>query len=649
VADNSASGGGGIYNDSVLSDTTVVKIYSSTVSSNTALSGSGGGLLNTGRYASGLGGQIDIENSTFSGNSTPFSGGGIFNDGEQGNAYLKIENSTFSGNSAVYYGGAIFNDALYGGRASLVIGNTILTAGVSDGTIVNLSDLSYTNARVTSLGYNLSTDGSEGLLTGPGDLLYTDPLLGPLANNGGPTRTHARSPYSPAIDAGNPAFTPPPDFDQRGSGFPRIADGRIDIGAFEYGSMPPVLRPLNLVIIGSGAVAPFTNGQLLEVGSQYTLKATPARGNVFGNWTGDIVSADPSLAFTMSWNSSFVATFTPSPFPALKGSYSGLFYDTNGPAHQNAGGFTLQLTPKGTFSAKIQQGAARYSFSGQVDGTLAAQKSIKRPASDDLLINLQFAVGSPPFRVSGLVSNSTWTAQLLGYRAVFTAPGPPATNFQGKYTFLLPGSPDPAVSPPLSGAGTLTVNRSGNVAVRATLGDGKAVAQTAAMASNGQWPFYASMYSGKGSVFGWLTLLAADTNDVSGSLLWTRPADPHVLLYPTGFTNETECFGSRYIIPPLNTPVLAISSGLVLLDGGNLAPPITNSITLDSRNKFDIPPSAASLNLNLSPSAGTFRGSFLHPQTGKRVQVQGVVLEKQDLGAGFFLGPTQSGKVYLSP
>jgi hypothetical protein len=64
-----------------------------------------------------------------------------------------------------------------------------------------------------------------------------DPLLGPLADNGGPARTHALRSGSPAIDAGDPDFAAPPDFDRRGN--PRVADGnaddvpRIDTRAFE--------------------------------------------------------------------------------------------------------------------------------------------------------------------------------------------------------------------------------------------------------------------------------------------------------------------------------------------------------------------------------------------------------------------------------
>ena len=44
---------------------------------------------------------------------------------------------------------------------------------------------------VTSLGYNISSDDGSGILTGPGDQTNTDPMLGPLQDNGGSTFTHA--------------------------------------------------------------------------------------------------------------------------------------------------------------------------------------------------------------------------------------------------------------------------------------------------------------------------------------------------------------------------------------------------------------------------------------------------------------------------
>src|SRR6266853_319322 len=168
---------------------------------------------------------LTINNSTLSAN-TGLAGGGIVNLSGGGSALVTVSNTTFSGNLA-QFGGGIGNARTSFGAAIVDIGNTIFKSGASGENILNNS------GSVISRGYSLSDDDAGGFLTGPGDQINTDPLLGPLQDNGGPTFTHALLPGSPAIDAGDPNFTPPPFFDQRGSGFSRIVNGRIDIGSFE--------------------------------------------------------------------------------------------------------------------------------------------------------------------------------------------------------------------------------------------------------------------------------------------------------------------------------------------------------------------------------------------------------------------------------
>jgi len=206
LSGNSAGLGGGMFNGGPLT------IGSTTISDNSAANG--GGIYNSG------GGTTTITNSTVSGNTASF-GGGIFNIG-----MLAITNSTLSNNSASL-GGGVFNTETF------QIGDTILNMGASGANIANFGT-------VTSLGYNLSSDDGEGVLTGPGDQINTNPLLGPLQDNGGPTFTHELLSGSPAINAGDPNFTPPPLFDQRGPDFFRVRNGRIDIGSFEVqsGSAP---------------------------------------------------------------------------------------------------------------------------------------------------------------------------------------------------------------------------------------------------------------------------------------------------------------------------------------------------------------------------------------------------------------------------
>jgi hypothetical protein len=212
-----STGGGGLVCSGSMT------VINSTISGNTVAEGgvpaTGGGVA--------CSGSVTVNNSTISGNTVDgymCEGGGIRNGG-----ILTLTNSTLSGNSAPSgQGGAISN------ASQTMIGETVLNAGASGGTIFN------NGGTITSLGYNIASDNGGGVLTGPGDQINTDPMLGPLQDNGGPTFTHALLPGSPAIDTGDPNFTPPPIYDQRGLDFWRVRNARIDVGSFEVqvGSTP---------------------------------------------------------------------------------------------------------------------------------------------------------------------------------------------------------------------------------------------------------------------------------------------------------------------------------------------------------------------------------------------------------------------------
>ena len=243
--------GGGIYNNAG-----IVQIIDSTIDHNQS-GGSGGGISNTGgdgfvnlyitnsslfsneALGEDMGpngdgggaiftfGMCLITNSTLSDNYAAASGGGILTG-----RLLRIIHSTLSGNRADKSGGGISNSYPGGSIWTLDVGETILKTGSSGANIVNAG------GTVTSLGHNLSNDDGGGFLTATGDQINTEPMLGPLQNNGGPTFTHELLTGSPAIDTGNPSFTPPPSSDQRGPGYPRVIGGRIDVGSFEVQPTP---------------------------------------------------------------------------------------------------------------------------------------------------------------------------------------------------------------------------------------------------------------------------------------------------------------------------------------------------------------------------------------------------------------------------
>lgn len=211
VENNSTNGGGG----GILAIFSTATINRSTIAGNTAYRSGGGIALPYG--------NVSLINSTVSGNRVTNGGGGGINSGENGTVgNITIRSSTIVNNTALYSGG------LTGGFAQSVrVGNSILSANVA---------LSGPNilSEFTSLGGNLVSDrsGSTGYLSN--DLPDgTVPMLGPLANNGGPTRTHALLSGSPAINAGSNGVTTDLATDQRGKGFSRVVDGTIDIGAFE--------------------------------------------------------------------------------------------------------------------------------------------------------------------------------------------------------------------------------------------------------------------------------------------------------------------------------------------------------------------------------------------------------------------------------
>jgi CSLREA domain-containing protein len=219
VAGNSASfpGGGGISNN-----TGTFMIFRSTIAGNSA-SFAGGGILND--VAPRLDSRITITNSTISGNSARF-GGGVYNT-----SAVDLTNSTVARNSATEQGGGILVvgiDPGVGLTNSLVARNSAPTGP----DVLNLLDPfeGGVGARFSLIG-----DGSGSSITNTnGNQVGSpsapiDPKLGPLANNGGPTQTHALLLGSPAIDA---ASTPDcPTIDQRGVLRPQGA--ACDIGSYE--------------------------------------------------------------------------------------------------------------------------------------------------------------------------------------------------------------------------------------------------------------------------------------------------------------------------------------------------------------------------------------------------------------------------------
>jgi hypothetical protein len=298
ITANAATGlgsdGGGIY-----VDRSSATITDSTIDGNSA--DFGGGISN---FRS----TITLNRVTLSGNDAAFSGGAVYSFGND--ASVDLTNVTVSGNTAAILGGGIYNSRVMTITNSTIVANTALVgAGIAEfnpgslslkNSIVANNGSQDANTPVTSLGYNIDSGNTLGL-AGPGDLSNTDPMLGPLQNNGGLTATHALLAGSPAINAGSAVGAPA--IDQRGA----ARDASPDIGAYEYGAQVlgiTVTPTGGLTTTEAGGTATFT----LVLTSQPTADVTiPITSS---DLTEGTVST-PTLTFTAAnWNVAQTVTVT---------------------------------------------------------------------------------------------------------------------------------------------------------------------------------------------------------------------------------------------------------------------------------------------------------------------------------------------------
>lgn len=285
LENNEGTSGGAVYNAGF------AKIRYSTLAGNTAAN-YGGGIFNSG-------GTTNITNSTLQDNVGSFSGGGIWNEeglltvasstlarnrGSSGGGLFNSSgtalfiNSTLSGNGAGVDSGGAFNGQTgqLGLTHSTVADNKAGTGGGLSGAATLVHSIVANNSGgdcgtggpILDGGHNLDSDGSCKLDSRFGSLSKVDPRLGGLADNGGPTPTHALLAGSPALDLipPNPADRCPPA-DQRGVARPQPRGGNCDSGAYERsttgpaayrfdGFYPPIAMPPAINEVNAGQTIP---------------------------------------------------------------------------------------------------------------------------------------------------------------------------------------------------------------------------------------------------------------------------------------------------------------------------------------------------------------------------------------------------------
>ncbi len=313
--------GGGVR--TLLEGGSSIAINDSLVANNSAVDFGGGMHFTAGS------GEMIVSNSTVSRNDAGTDGGGI-NVAAHVDGHVSIEHTTIVENRTVnsetngtaglklFSGAATVTDTIIAknqdsGGYDSDLGvepnpqlQDPITPGLIPGSLTLMYSLIGFNVEQGLLETGLDSPDSNGNFIGGTTDGAIDPLLGPLADNGGPTFTQALLPGSPAINSGDPDAVasiegPVPQFDQRGAPFGRVSDGRIDIGAFEDSAVRN-----NPGFIQGGALDPNDDGSTSPASIGFDI-------NFFGSIYSQLfVNNNGNVTFDQA-----LSTFTPSSLLAI--------------------------------------------------------------------------------------------------------------------------------------------------------------------------------------------------------------------------------------------------------------------------------------------------------------------------------------------
>ena len=399
ISGNSGGYGGGINNSGTLT------VNNSTISGN-SISNQGSGIYNNNNAS------LTVTNSTISGNSAGFAGGGIYNN----TGILTLSNSTLTGNSA-YLGGALYNRS--GSTATVTnstfSGNTATRPGGGGG-IYNSDVLNIANTIIANntKGGDYNGGGTVNLIspsTAANNLVSSGSFswattktsaeinLGPLANNGGPTKTIALGTGSVAIGAGDATISnaaPVNGLDQRGVTRSTTAPS---IGAFEF--YPATQVTLTTTASGSASGSAFTTQPVITIrdslgnpvnttasvtmtvsGNGTTVGTTTVKAvNGVATFTNVGISGTAGTAYTLTFTSNGLTSATQSITPTF-GIATQATLSTNAAGSASGSVFTTQpvITIKDAFGNTVTNSTASVTMTVSGNGTTVGTTTVNAVA-----------------------------------------------------------------------------------------------------------------------------------------------------------------------------------------------------------------------------------------------------------------------------
>ena len=261
--------------------------------------------------------------------------------------------------------------------------------------------------------------------------------------------------------------------------------------------------PLSVQIVGSGTLIPNLNGQVLEAGKVYKMKAQAAPNHVFVGWAGSGLrdTNGPILSFQMRTDlTNLVATFTNNFFVSAAGSYSGLFLDadTNKMSADTSGFITLRLNKTGLFTGKVTMNGIGYPCRGKFDQLGNAYFPVMRPTLAPVLLSLNLDVEGGV--LSGFATNAVGTNLIISALRADKAAN--AGSLNGFYAFALqrtsPGGPA------LVANGSSFIDGAGRLRTFGALTDGTRFTLRSTLDREGESPCYLFTRPANSIILGWI-------------------------------------------------------------------------------------------------------------------------------------------------
>jgi hypothetical protein len=215
-------------------------------------------------------------------------------------------------------------------------------------------------------------------------------------------------------------------------------------------------------------------------------------------------------------------------------------------------------------------------------------------------------------------------------------------------------------SPRGSGFGVLTVSKRCSAKLTGTLPDGSKMSSSSALSKANVFPFHALTDKKKGSITGFLTFRdVPNLSDVDGDdLVWFKPANGRSKVYPQGWPQgiQLDLQGAAYStkggLPPIPglPPPDADGNAVVTLTNAGLVSALAKAVNVDPKGKVSVVgPAAEKLELKIKAKSGAVQGRFVHPVSGAKPKIRGIIIQKQKTAAGFFIHGPESGAFTLSP